>query len=51
MHNILAKDLVYNKLTDYMWESWIAQIQEEHRKKRPRTQIQNRGIVYATDIN
>jgi hypothetical protein len=51
MHTILAKDLVHNKLTDYMWDSRIAQIQKERRKKRPRTQIQKEGIVYAADVD
>ena len=51
MHNVLAKDLMHNRLTDYMWDSRIAQIQEEHRKKSPRTQIQKGGIVYAADVD
>ena len=51
MHNVLTKDLVHNRLTDYMWDSRIAQIQEEHWKKRPRTQIQKGGIVYAADVD
>jgi hypothetical protein len=34
-----------------MWDFQIAQIQKEHRKKRPRTQIQKGGIVYAADID
>ena len=51
MHTVLAKDLVHNRLTDYMWDSRIAQVQEERRKKRPRTQIQKGGIVYAADVD
>ena len=51
MHNVLAKDLVHNRLTDYMWDSRIAQIQEERRKKRPRIQIQKGGIVYAANVD
>jgi hypothetical protein len=51
MYNVLVKDLVHNRLTDYMWDLQIAQIQEEHWKKCPRTQIQKRGIVYAADID
>ena len=46
MQTVLAKDLVHKQLTDYMWYSRIAQIQEERRKKRPRTQIQKGGCVY-----
>ena len=34
-----------------MWDSRIAQIQEERQKKHPRTQIQKGGIVYAADVN
>ena len=51
MQNILAKDLVHKQLTDYMWDSHVAQIQQEHRKNRPRSQIQKGGVVYASDID
>ena len=51
MQTVLAKDLIHKQLTDYMWDSRIAQIQEERRKKRPRTQIQKGGVVYAADIS
>ena len=33
MQTVLAKDLIHKQLTDYMWDSRIAQIQEERRKK------------------
>jgi hypothetical protein len=47
MQTVLAKDLVHKQLTDYMWDSHIAQIQEERCKKRPRTQIQKGEVVYT----
>jgi hypothetical protein len=51
MQTVLAKDLIHKQLTDYMWNSRVAQIQEERRKKRPRTQVQKGGVVYAADID
>jgi hypothetical protein len=51
MQNILAKDLVHKQLTDYMWDSRVAQIQQERRKNCPRSQIQKGGVVYASDID
>ena len=51
MQTILAKDIIHKQLTDYMWNSRVAQIQEERRKKRPRTQVQKGGVVYAADID
>ena len=51
MQNILAKDLVRKQLTDYMWDSHVAQIQQERCKNRPRSQIQKDGVVYASDID
>jgi hypothetical protein len=51
MQTILAKDIIHKQLTDYMWNSRVAQIQEERCKKRPRTQVQKGGVVYAADID
>jgi hypothetical protein len=51
MQNVLAKDLIHKQLTDNMWDSHIAQIQEERHKKRLRTQIQKGRVVYAADIS
>ena len=51
MQTVLAKDLVHTRLTDYMWNSRIAQIQQERRKNRSRSQIQKGGIVYAVDVD
>jgi len=51
MQTVLAKDLVHKQLTDYMWNSRVAQIQQERRKNRPRTQIQKGGVVYAADVS
>ena len=50
MQTILAKDIIHKQLTDYMWNSRVAQIQEERRKKRPRTQVQKGGVVYAAEL-
>jgi hypothetical protein len=51
MQTVLAKDLIHKQLTDYMWNPRVAQIQGEHRKKRPRTHVQKGGVVYAADID
>ena len=51
MQTVLAKDLIHKQLTDYIWNSWVAQIQEERHKKRPRIQVQKGGVVYSADID
>ena len=51
IQTVLTKDLVHKQLTDYMWNSRVAQIQQERRKNRPRTQIQRGGVVYAADVS
>ena len=47
MQTVLARDLVHNRLTNYMWDSQLAQAQQERRKRRSKTQLQKGGIVYA----
>ena len=51
MQTILAQDIVHKQLTNYMWNSRIAQIQQERRKKSSRLQIQKGGIIYASDVD
>jgi hypothetical protein len=51
MQTILAKDIVHQQLTNYMWNSRVAQIQQERRKKSSRSQIQKGGIIYASDVD
>jgi hypothetical protein len=51
IESVLTQDIVYQQLTNYMWESMVAQIQQERRKKRPRSQIQKGGIVYTADVD
>jgi hypothetical protein len=51
MHTVLAQDIVHKQLTNYMWDSRVAQIQQERRKKAFRMQIQKGGIVYASDVD
>jgi hypothetical protein len=51
MQTVLAKDIVHTQLTNYMWDSRIAQIQQERRKKSSKSQIQKGGIVYASDVD
>jgi hypothetical protein len=51
METVLAKDILHKQLTSYMWDSKVAQVQAERRKKAARTQIQKGGIVYAGDVN
>jgi DDE superfamily endonuclease/Tc5 transposase DNA-binding domain len=34
MQTVLARDLVHNRLTNYMWNSQLAQAQQERRKRR-----------------
>src|SRR5438046_7726658 len=50
MHTVLAQDIIHKQLINYMWDSRIAQIQQERRKKSSRLQIQKGGIVYASDV-
>jgi hypothetical protein len=50
MQTVLAQDIIHKQLTDYMWDSKVAQIQQERRKKNSRSQIQKGGIVYASDV-
>src|SRR5258708_39623491 len=47
---VLTQDIVHQQLTNYMWESRVAQIQQERRKKQPRSQIQKGGVVYTADV-
>ena len=47
MQTVLARDVVHKQLTDYMWDSQLAQTQPERRSK---AQIQKGGIVYAGDV-
>jgi len=51
MQTVLAKDIVHKQLTEYMWDSRIAQVQQERRKTRSRAQVQKGGIVYAEDVD
>jgi hypothetical protein len=51
IESVLTQDIVYQQLTNYMWESRVAQIQQERRKKRPRSQIQKGGIAYTADVD
>jgi len=49
MQTIITKDFIHKQLTDFTWDSRVAQIQQEHRKSHSRSQIQ-KG-VYASDID
>ena len=51
MQTILAQDIVHKQLINYMWDSRVAQIQQERWKKSFRLQIQKGGIVYASDVD
>jgi hypothetical protein len=51
MELVLTQDIVHQQLTNYMWESRVAQIQQERRKNKPRSQIQKGGVVYAADVD
>ena len=51
MESVLTQDIVHQQLTNYMWESRVAQIQQERRKKQPRLQIQKGRVVYAVDVD
>jgi hypothetical protein len=51
MESVLTQDIVHSQLAKYMWESRVAQIQQDRRKKQPRSQIQKGGIVYVTDVD
>ena len=51
METVLAKDIVYKQLTNYMWDSRVAQIQQERRKKSSKSQIQKDDIIYASDVD
>jgi hypothetical protein len=51
IQTVLAKDIVHNQLTNYIWDSRVAQIQQECRKKSSKSQIQKGGIVYAKDVD
>ena len=51
IESVLTQDIVHQQLAKYMWESRVAQIQQERRKKRPRSQVQKGGVVYAADVD
>ena len=51
MQTVLAEDVVHRQLTNYVWDSRVAQIQQERRKKSSKSQIQKGGIVYASDVD
>jgi len=51
IETVLAQDIVYKQLTNYMWDSRVVQIQQERRKKSSRMQIQKGGIVYTSDVD
>jgi hypothetical protein len=51
MQTVFAKDIVHKQLTNYIWDSRVAQIQQERRKKSFKSQIQKGGIVYASDVD
>ena len=51
MQTVLARNVVHNQLTNYMWDSQLAQTQQERRKRRTKAQIQKGGIVYAGDVD
>ena len=40
MQIVLARDVVHKQLTNYMWDSQLAQTQQERRKRRSKAQIQ-----------
>src|SRR3981189_518216 len=51
IESVLTQDIVHQQLTNYMWESRVSQIQQERRKKQPRSQIQKGGVVYTADVD
>lgn len=51
MRTVLAKDIMHKQLTNYMWDSRVAQVQQERRKRASRAQIQKGGVVYAGDVD
>jgi hypothetical protein len=51
MQTVLAEDVVHRQLTNYIWDSRVAQIQQERRKKSSKSQIQKGGVVYASDVD
>jgi hypothetical protein len=50
MQTVLASNVVHTQLTQYMWDSRIAQLQQERRKHDSRRQVQKGGMVYAKDV-
>ncbi len=48
---ILATNILHNQLVDYMWESYLAKVQQNNQDKRGRTQLQKGGVVYSHDID
>jgi hypothetical protein len=51
MQTVLAWDLVHNRLTNYMWNSQLAQAQQDCRKRHNESQIQQGELVYAGDVD
>jgi hypothetical protein len=45
MESVLTQDIVYQQLTNHMWESRVAQIQQERHKN------QKDGVVYVADVD
>ena len=50
MHRVKAKDIVSHTLTEYVWESSIAQTKAKRRKDQRGTQLQKGGVIYAKDV-
>jgi hypothetical protein len=50
MHRVKAKDIVFYTLTEYVWESSIAQIKAKRCKDQRGTQLQKGGIIYTKDV-
>jgi hypothetical protein len=52
IESVSAQDIVqYTLNLRNIYESRVAQIQQDRRKKQPRSQIQKGGIVYAADVD
>jgi len=50
MQTVLAQNVIHKQLTNYIWDSGIAQIQQERQKKNSRSQIPKK-IVYTSDVD
>src|SRR5436190_15442838 len=49
--SILASNILQTQLTNYMWDSYTAKINNDNQNRRGRAQVQRGGVVYSHDVD